>query len=309
MVIYGIDLHAVPQLFASIDYYYFGCIVFLALVDRFLMGYKWNLLTQIRGVGLSLWDSLKAYLISGFFGAFLPSSIGADIYRVYYTAKKVQKPTEIIASIVIERAIGIVASATFALFGLILIMGFYSRYFAHRTLIVTIMSLLVISATGVWVSRHERFFIFMEHILDRWKDHRIIRKILQCQRAYTAYRQADRILLVFSFLSLIEQSLHPFMNYYAARAMHIDIAWVYFIGIIPVCHIVTRLPISINAIGVQEGLYVFFFSRVGLSVTEAFFLALLMRVVWLLVQLAGAVLYLMDGVEQKSALQYPAKQQ
>ena len=303
MVLYGVDLHALRQIFASIDYYYFGCIVFLSLTDRFLMAYKWHLLIRVRGVGLSLWASLKAYLISGFFGAFLPTSIGGDIYRVYYTGRKVQQTDEVVASVVVERAIGIIASATFALFGLILMVGFYSQHFSHGNLIVTVVLVLAVSSIGFWVSLHEKLFAFMEHVLERWKNHRIVQKVIRCHRAYIAYKAVDRVLLVFFFLSVIEQSLFSFMNYYAAKAMHLDIGLLYFIGIIPITHLVMRLPVSINAIGVQEGLYVFFFSRLGLTVTEAFSLALLIRVVWLLVHLASMMLYLTDSIGERDALQ------
>lgn len=303
VVLYGVDLHALRQIFASIDYFYFSCIVLLSLTDRFLMAYKWHLLLRVRGVNLSLWAGLKAYLISGFFGAFLPTSIGGDIYRVYYTAKKVQHTDEVVASVVVERAIGIIASATFALFGLIVMVGFFSQHFSHGNMIVTVMLLLAVSSIGFWVSLHEKLFALVEHGLERWKHRRIVQKVLRCHRAYIAYKKVDRVLLVFFFLSVIEQSLFSLMNYYAAKAMHMDIGLLYFIGIIPICHIMMRLPVSINAIGVQEGLYVFFFSRLGLTVTEAFSLALLIRVVWLLVHLASMVLYLTDSIGERAALQ------
>jgi glycosyltransferase 2 family protein len=303
MVLYGVDLHALRHIFASIDYYYFGWIVLLSLTDRFLMAYKWHLLLRVRGVNLSLWAGLKAYLISGFFGAFLPASIGGDIYRVYYTARKVQHTDEVVASVVVERAIGVIASATFALFGLVVMIGFFSQHFSHGKLIMTVVLVLAVSSIGFWVSLHEKLFAFVEHVLERWKNQRIVQKVLRCHRAYIGYKAVDGVLLVFFFLSVIEQSLFSLMNYYAAKALHMDIGLLYFIGIIPICHLLMRLPVSINAIGVQEGLYVFFFSRLGLTVTEAFSLALLIRVVWLLVHLASMILYLTDGLVERVALQ------
>jgi uncharacterized membrane protein YbhN (UPF0104 family) len=69
-----------------------------------------------------------------------------------------------------------------------------------------------------------------------------------------------------------------------------------------------RIPISVNAIGVQEGLYALFFSRLGFSVTEAFSLALLLRIGHWLVVLPGGILYLIHRSEQKNLLKYQAKQ-
>ena len=91
--------------------------------------------------------------------------------------------------------------------------------------------------------------------------------------------------------------------------MDIDINFIYLIGIIPICQILKRIPIFINAIGLQEGLYVFFFSKVGVSYSEAFSLSLLMRVAILLVVLVcGGILYLTESSGQKRELEYPVRQ-
>jgi len=293
-VLLGTDLRALGRLLVSIDYRYVLCIVAISLVDRVLMAYKWRLLLEAAGVGLSLWFSVKAYLIAGLLGAVLPTSVGGDIFRAYYSARVVGQADKVIASIAIERAVGVVASAAFALFGLMaLAASDFSSLPSARLLGIAAVA-LALSAIALRISLDRRVLAFVERRLDRFQ-HRLLGKLLQSHRAYVDYNERSGVLPAFFLLSLFEQSLFSFMNYYAARALHLDVSLIYFIGIIPLCHIIMRLPISINAIGVHEGLYVFFFSQLGLSVTEAFSIALVIRIVWLWVHLASAAIYLTDG--------------
>lgn len=299
IVIFRVDFQTALDIFTRTNLYYFSLVLLILFADRFLMAFKWNLLIQIKGIGLSIYQSLKIYLISNFFGIFLPTGIGGDIYRIYYASKRKGQTEDIAASVVLERFMGIISSAIFAVFGIILMIGLNSRIiFGHR-MVVIVFGMLILSVAAFWVSIQRGIVNRFESVLKKRGDNRFFNKLLQCQRAYIEFGQHKRVLLVFLFLSVIEQSLFAIANYWGARAMNLDIGFIYFIGIIPICQILMRIPISINAIGVQEGLYTFFFSRLGVSVTEAFSLALLVRIAHWLIVLPGAILYLSDSVRSK----------
>lgn len=308
IIISYVDVWMVLGLLTRVDFFYFGVMLLLLLADRFLMAYKWKFLIRAGGTPLSMGQCLRVYLISGFFGAFLPSSIGADIYRIYYTSKRAGSTEAIIASVILERFIGIVATATFAFLGLVWLIKTHPQPFLGASMTMILIAFLVLSLIGLWLSIQQITLAGSEYLLNHLRDNWFFKKWLQCQRAYVAYRHHKRMLLIFFLLSVLEQSLFPIVNYWGARAMGLNIEFVYFIGIIPICLILMRLPISINAIGVQEGLYVFFFSRLGLSVTEAFSFALLVRIATWVIKLLGAILYLTESSEQRQALQYSAKQ-
>ena len=294
IVISRVDLDTVLNLSRRTDLLLFTLVLLLVFVDRFLMAYKWNLLTEVRGIRVSVWESFKIYLISNLFGVFLPTSIGGEIYRIYYTSKREGQTEKIAASVLLERFVGMVANATFAFFGLILLVRAYPEPFFGGSAPLIIFGLLVLSLLGFWLSVQEISVTRSEHLLSRWRTRWFIKKLLDCQRAYVAYRQHKGTLVAFFFLSVIEQSFFPIANYFGSRAISLDIELIYFIGIIPICVFLMRLPISINAIGVQEGLYIFFFSRLGLSVSEAFSLALLVRLAHWLIMLLGGILYLSE---------------
>lgn len=90
--------------------------------------------------------------------------------------------------------------------------------------------------------------------------------------------------------------VYAVMNYCGSNALGLEIDLFYFVGIIPACRILTRLPISIAAIGVQEGIYVFFFTLVGATMAEAFTLSIVQRAAFFIAVIpAGGVLYVIDG--------------
>jgi hypothetical protein len=308
IVISRVDFHTVKDLFVRTEPLYFSLVLLMLLADRFLMAFKWNLLIRVKGIGLSIWQSFKIYLISNFFGIFLPTGIGGDIYRIYHTSKRQGQAEEIAASVLLERFIGTIASAMFAGFGFALMIGLYSQLLPEHNLLLIILGLFMFSLAAFWVSIQERTLTSSEYILGKLGNFWFLKKWLQCQRAYTSYRQYKRALIVFFFLSVIEQGFFAIANYWGAKAINLDIGVLYFIGIIPICQIIMRIPISVNAIGVQEGLYALFFSRLGFSVTEAFSLALLLRIGHWLVVLPGGILYLIHRSEQKNLLKYQAKQ-
>ena len=93
----------VIRLLAQVDPLLFMVTVLIALADRFLMAYKWNLLVRAKAIGMSLARAFKIYLISGFFGLFLPSGVGSDIFRIYYTSTDQGRGTQVAASVLLEK--------------------------------------------------------------------------------------------------------------------------------------------------------------------------------------------------------------
>ena len=287
----------VIRLLPQLDPMLFLVTVLIALADRFLMAYKWNLLIRAKAIGMSLARTFKVYLISGFFGLFLPSGVGGDIFRIYYTSTDQGRGTQVAASVLLEKMLGIVASSTAAVIGLIIMGLFYPAPFFNAASSIAVVVFFIISAVGAWMVLQRRGLALLIVALKRWKqkDRKLSRLILKCHSAFVAYRREKSLLLLFLGLSILEQMVYAVMNFWGSQSLGLRLELFYFLGIIPICRIFTRLPISINALGVREGLYVFFFSLVGMTMAEALTLSLIVRAAYWLAVLPGGVLYLIDG--------------
>ena len=305
VILLSIDFETVGDLFGSLRVDYFGIAVLCAVLDRFLMAYKWRLLIYLKGINISVWQSFRIYLISNFVGFLLPTGVGADLYRIYHTARYHGHAEDVTASVILERLVGVVASAMFAGMGLICMFVFYQQRLFDTKTVIIIVGLFGLSLLGFWISIQRTTLTFTERLLGRWRGNPFYKKLFQCYQAYLEYRQYKTILIVFFLLSILEQSFYAVINYWGSKSINLDINFLYFIGVIPICHILMRIPISINAIGVQEGLYVFFFSRLGLSVSEIFALVLLVRVTNWMPRLVGGLLYLIGEDKSQVVVQNP----
>ena len=101
------------------------------------MSYKWNLLINAKGIRLSVWQSFKIYQMSQFLRILLPTGIGGDLYRIYYTSKREGHGEKITASVILERLLGIIAGALFAVLGLMLMIYISPQLSGATTLLMT----------------------------------------------------------------------------------------------------------------------------------------------------------------------------
>jgi hypothetical protein len=69
---------------------------------------------------------------------------------------------------------------------------------------------------------------------------------------------------------------------------------------VPLINILIMLPVSIGGIGLQEGAFIYFFSRVGITAQEALTVALLFRGITILVSLPGGILYITEAINKKA---------
>jgi uncharacterized protein (TIRG00374 family) len=300
------DLDQIKQVISRIDYPYFWAAVFLVMVDRVAMAYKWGLLLNAKKIVISFWRALEIYLISGFVGVVLPSGVGADIYRVYYTSRPIGKLGHIASSVIVERFLGMAAAAIFAVIGLGVMSSVAKQPVVQQEILTTMFVTLALLIAVFAVSMTTLPFQIAERLLVHWKQPRFAKKLASFREAYHEYARFKMTLFVFFLLSVAEQGLFVLITYVSALAIDIRIDISYFLGIVPVCQIVKRIPISINSLGVQEGLFVYFFGQIGVSATEALSLSILTRIAQWSAMLAGGVLYVMDTSMRVDARSLPA---
>lgn len=263
----------------------------IMLLDRLLMSYKWNLLLRAAGIHVTLWDNFKLYMTSGFVGLALPSTVGADLVRSYQLYLKRFDPSEVVTSIFLERFLGFLAVATLALVTAPVLAWQYPALwpavFIVTTMIVTICS-AVLLMFNVRVAR------LIKRLLPRIIGHRLTTLAERVYGSFRAYRSRGRVLAIFFGLSLVETAMPILVIGILARLLGIEVPWVTFTMIVPITLFITRVPITLNAIGVIEWSFVYFFAAVGVSHAEALSLGLLTDVLGLLFGLSGGLILLFD---------------
>jgi hypothetical protein len=93
------------------------------------------------------------------------------------------------------------------------------------------------------------------------------------------YSNYKKQLIIFFLLSMIEHLLIVYVNYLIIRGLGFQVSLVSMVYTIPTITFLSRLPISIGQIGIQEGAYVMLLSLVGLSLSDAVTISVVMRAV------------------------------
>ena len=294
IVLKWVDMNEAIDNIRRVDIHYVLFIYLLAFSDRYLMAYKWNKLLKLKGIALSNAEAFRIYLGATFAGTFLPNVIGGDVLRAIRTKMNGVSVDGIAASIVVERAIGLLAVTFLASSGLALLIVNHELQFLK--IFYGISALLLFMIVGLIVSMQIRIFQIVKRLLSRFEKYRFIRLYLNFHSAYIELSGYTKAISIFFILSCIERYVLAIMYFSAAKSLDLPLLMIHLIAIISVVSLLESIPITINAIGVQEISYIYFFGLVGLSPTEALSLSFLMRVVGLTMLVPSGLALLYDVV-------------
>ena len=101
-------------------------------------------------------------------------------------------------------------------------------------------------------------------------------------------------------VSFFIQILSILVIYVISLSVHVNVSIIPLFLFVPLINILIMLPVSIGGIGLQEGAFIYFFSRVGITAQEALTVALLFRGITILVSLPGGILYITEAINKKA---------
>lgn len=155
-----IDFVSVWESITSISLEWGVLIFVLTTADRFLMSYKWLHLLHAAQVKASFWRVLNAYYQATFVQRLLPTALGGDALRAVLLTKSDGQGETVVASMVVEKLVGISAAILLGFLGLMWagrpeLAGFSTLYIL-LTLAAVVVGLLVMFKLSMSTSLVER---------------------------------------------------------------------------------------------------------------------------------------------------------
>ncbi|HEU4619394.1 MAG TPA: lysylphosphatidylglycerol synthase transmembrane domain-containing protein [Gammaproteobacteria bacterium] len=266
-----------------------GVLLFAAFVvitaDRALMAFKWSLLLHAQDIEMPLPRGLKIYCASAMWGLFLPTTVGADLVRAYLTTKSGAQGAKVLASIVVERIIGYLASLLMGIAGLVILAAYGGTDRRLTALWAIALAMLVAGLALFAISFDKRLFALVRRIVpERLRDGKIMRRLEEFHDTYRAFGARTSVTTVFFALTVVEQFLSILFAWVIALSIGLDVGLMFIAGVLPITLLVSRLPISFEGIGVFEGVFVLLMRLGGVDAASAVSIALIGR----LIQLAAA---------------------
>ncbi len=285
-----VDLKEIKALLSNVNLRLFIFSIFVITADRIWMAYKWNILLKAKGLRTSILKVIKSYYEGTFFGFFLPISVGGEGVRLYSISKDLKDVKGILASMFIEKFIGFIGVSIFCCFSLIILAERSKELSTFTSSFILIFSLFVIIfILSLWGNFFEIINRTLGSINIPFR-----KKIEDFYNSYIEYRNLKKSLFIFFILTLFEQLFPISVNYFISLSLNLEIPLINFFIFIPIIYLTARIPISVDAIGIQEGLYVLFFNMAGISSDDALMLGIIGRIATYLSVIPGGAFYLID---------------
>ncbi len=272
---------------AGVDWKPVALAVLLVLVDRALMAYRWVLLLRTLDPAERppLPEILRVFFTSTFLGSFLPS-VGGDAVRAYGIAKVNMRGADAVASVFMDRMLGIASLLVMALVGLVLARDLAGNW--------AILVSLAVAAAGCLVTLllifSRRAAVPVSTLLMRLPGavqhagHRLLESV---QRYASHHAQLAQVLVC----SVLVQALRILQAYCLGRGLGIEAPLAVYFAFLPLILLVMLLPITVNGLGTGQAAFVWFFARAGVPAAAAFALSVLFIGLGIVGNLPGGILY------------------
>lgn len=299
---YTVNMQDILSIAARSNPIYLLLALLIALGDRVLMAYKWNILLRAKCIRIPLLNITGTYLITTFLGLFLPATVGGDALRAYAVAKDGHKASDVVSSIIVERALGFIALFVFVLVSIVLSIfvfgqsfftGIWNLFWLMLILLVGLSALIAISLNETFL---HRLVLLLEKRQINIRNTKIVNKLGEVYRSYRSYKDNMTQIGAFFVLSSVENLFPLLWTYSLSLAFGIEVPLLYFFILIPIVLVLVRLPISLDGIGIQEGAFVYFLTLIGVTRPEALLLGAASHIIAVLSVLPGGVLYMFSGL-------------
>lgn len=286
LLIFVVDVRAVLQTLGHCDPVWALVALGVFTLDRVLMSYKWGLLLTIRGYRVSLTERLMVYCSSTMWGLALPSTVGADGIRIVLVRRFGVRVDDALATILVERGIGFVSALLMAVMSLLLLRFMVPDAAAYHPLLSIVIGSLLAAIAFLLLSFNSKAVTSILDLLPRRVAQSSAARLIA--RLHEAYRSLafDRLRLVLFFLlTIAEQVLVALCYCLVALALQLKFNIVFLLAAVPLAILISRLPISIDGLGVYEGIFIGVMSLGGMRPDDSLALSLAARVfqivVWL----------------------------
>ena len=278
---------------SNLGWFAVAVVVMLAGVPP--MAYRWQKLLAARGVRERLGWLIRAYLVSYTAGQVLPTAVGGDASRVYESARRhAGRLGDLTAIVLLERALGGVATLVLAAVGFALAIGQYDvgaylwveGAFVVGTLVLGIM----------FFSRRARGLLrrFVP-LLSRLRLERPLRALYE---GVHVFRRHVRLMIWISLLTLGVQAVRVLAIWMAGRSVGVDLSPRPYYVMGPLLFLVILVPFTINGLAVREAFFVSFLTQLGVDKESALATGFLFFVVTIVLALPGAVILAVENLRR-----------
>jgi uncharacterized protein (TIRG00374 family) len=281
-----IDLQSLLLQLRSMQLLWAGTAVLTLLAQLVLTGMRWRLVGQLVGANMAPGRVFRIMLIGQFFNQLLPSAIGGDAVRVWEASREGVPLGRAAASILCDRAAGLLVVVLFVSVALLLLpmdanpdfLG--AGAFVNVLTVLTGVGLVVLLVLGARISS-----LMMEFHLSRPVG------VLIRDMRITLFSDWKSFQIV--GLSTVIQVLIVFVVYCFAKGINAELSIANGLVLIPMIMLVSMIPLSLAGWGLRESAMVIGLGLVGISAVEATAISVSVGLAQIVIGLPGGALWML----------------
>ncbi len=277
----------------GIRWHLFILLVLFSAVMIWASCVKWQVFVRAAGHDIGVLRLMRFYTLGYFYNSFLPSYFGGDIARSLYLGDELSNLKSGFATTLLERFTGLLAMT---LLGAVFV-AVGAEVTAGVELAILIVAICSVICALVLFSEKVSSCAFsiiksVSKIFPKVINEKINWFIDKLDQAMAFSRSDTRLFLVAMFWSFIFHLLTVINTYLAAITVgwdNPDLSGLFVV--VPLVLLISMIPITPSGLGLQEGAFLFFLSRLGASQGEALGVGLVLRVKVFIIAIIGGLLW------------------
>lgn len=265
----------------------------LFLVCLCVITLRWRLILRAQELNLPWRETAAIFLIGQFFNSFLFGATGGDVVKAYYVSRETgHKKAEAVATVFIDRAVGLLVLIVFAAAIMLSRLGFFLADPKTRYALAFMLALLVAAAGGVGA------MLLMPRMAGR---SRLFERVLATKagnafgRAYDAFYLClthPSLLAKTALLSLANHSMLVVAMFLVGKALQINASFLDYLCLGPTINAIGTIPVTPGGLGVRDYACVIYLGVIGVPPAQALPLSLILYAVMLFWSLVGGLVFL-----------------
>jgi uncharacterized membrane protein YbhN (UPF0104 family) len=269
---------------ADLFYLFISALLFLLLLANNVE--RWLVVVAAIGGRLGFWPAFRIMFIAIFLNQALPSTIGGDAARMYFSRRDGLPLATAVNGVMLERIVAVIGLILLAVATQPLLLARIGDNPAKYVF----PALAGLAVLGVVV------LMMLDRLPERWRRWTVVRGVVQLgtdtKRLFLHPGYAAAAIA----LGVTGQILISVIFYTLAMAVRVDaIDLLDCLALVPPVILITTIPISIAGWGLREGAMVTLFALVGVAQADSFVVSILFGVLSVVISLPGGVIWLARG--------------
>jgi hypothetical protein len=274
----------------------------IALAAILLTFFRWYLLVVAQGLPFRIRDSLRIGFIGFLFSQVIPGAVSGDLVKVWMLAREQERRTVAVATVVLDRIVGLYALALVAGLASLVSWPRLRRVPALRDLVMWVVLVVAIGTAGFAILFAP--FLYRGKWLETVTKLRVVGGLFrELLGAITVYQGKWRVILISVLVSVVGHVGFISALYCVAGALEGPMwpARVHFV-VAPLGLMINAVPFSPGGLGVGEAAMQLLFSAVGENGGNAFLMMLGFRAIFWVISLIGVGYFLRGASETRRAI-------